>query len=323
MSKSVDDAIRIRDNQRRSRARRKDLIKDLQARVQEYELNGVTATQEMQRAARRVAQENERLRILLARQGVLKDEVDAFLRTYETTESFSEPKVGLSSMTYTSAATPYLNTTGPRSLHTTSPSPAYQQEYGHGPPLAQGSRQPLKIQRQSSHQTDQRGNCGPKTTCGPTTRTPTTAQAEAAIMSRTVEACRQAESYYASPSETDSSPPRPQEDRPAFAYADTTPSMTQRQDCCPSSEPQPEVAMEDPDCPSTADCFCPPTAAIPPPKRGQRVGSDEISCETAASIIAQMRGDGDDAAARVSIGCGPGQSCTIKNSFLMQILDER
>jgi hypothetical protein len=53
------------------------------------------------------------------------------------------------------------------------------------------------------------------------------------------------------------------------------------------------------------------------------IGSDEISCETAATIIAQMRGDGDDIAARASLGCKAGEVCGIKNTILMQIMDER
>jgi hypothetical protein len=61
----------------------------------------------------------------------------------------------------------------------------------------------------------------------------------------------------------------------------------------------------------------------PPTTSGSSNGNDEISCETAAKIISQMRGDGDDAAARASLGCNPGQVCSIKNSFLMQIMDER
>ncbi|KAG9203464.1 hypothetical protein G6514_002831 [Epicoccum nigrum] len=101
----VDDAIRIRDNQRRSRARRKDLIKDLQMRVQEYEQKGVAATQDMQRAARKVVQENERLRALLARHGVLRDEVDSFLRVCEQTEapSSAEPEAMPSLMSRSSS----------------------------------------------------------------------------------------------------------------------------------------------------------------------------------------------------------------------------
>ncbi|KAG7434737.1 hypothetical protein Forpi1262_v003883 [Fusarium oxysporum f. sp. raphani] len=58
-------AVRIRDNQRRSRARHKEYVEGLQKKLQDYERRGVEATLEMQQAARSVAVENSRLKILL------------------------------------------------------------------------------------------------------------------------------------------------------------------------------------------------------------------------------------------------------------------
>ena len=56
------NAARIRDNQRRSRARRKEYTKELEARLREYELKGVKVAQEIQDAARAVVDENRRLK---------------------------------------------------------------------------------------------------------------------------------------------------------------------------------------------------------------------------------------------------------------------
>ncbi|KAF2751683.1 hypothetical protein M011DRAFT_2260 [Sporormia fimetaria CBS 119925] len=80
-SNDTPSSIRIRENQRRSRMRRKELIDHLQAEVKRYELEGVKATQQMQQAARKVAHENIRLRSLLAAYGVSQDEVDSYLRS--------------------------------------------------------------------------------------------------------------------------------------------------------------------------------------------------------------------------------------------------
>ena len=55
-----------RENQRRSRARRKDYVQDLETRLREYERRGVGATVEMQQAARAVEAENSALRSILA-----------------------------------------------------------------------------------------------------------------------------------------------------------------------------------------------------------------------------------------------------------------
>ncbi|KAL9102695.1 MAG: hypothetical protein Q9163_002186 [Psora crenata] len=59
---STLDRIRIRNNQRRARARQKEYIQDLEAKLQNYERKGVEATIEVQNAARSVAEENVRLR---------------------------------------------------------------------------------------------------------------------------------------------------------------------------------------------------------------------------------------------------------------------
>lgn len=69
--------LRIRENQRRSRARRKDHVQELEAKLRQCELQGVEASLEIQLAARRVADENKRLRKLLAQYGA----VDASLGT--------------------------------------------------------------------------------------------------------------------------------------------------------------------------------------------------------------------------------------------------
>lgn len=67
---------RIRDNQRRSRARRKDYLKELEERYRNCEQVGVSASTEIQAAARGVVEENRRLRNLLRAYGVSDAEID-------------------------------------------------------------------------------------------------------------------------------------------------------------------------------------------------------------------------------------------------------
>ncbi|KAI1074971.1 hypothetical protein F5B20DRAFT_420646 [Whalleya microplaca] len=71
---------RVRDNQRRSRARRKEYIQELEKRVRLCELQGVEASFEIQQAARRVAEENKKLRVLLNGQGFSNESINDFLR---------------------------------------------------------------------------------------------------------------------------------------------------------------------------------------------------------------------------------------------------
>ncbi|KAB8230886.1 bZIP transcription factor [Aspergillus alliaceus] len=66
----IDLSQRIRDNQRRSRARRKEYIQNLEQRLHRFEVLGVQATQEVQAAGRKVVVENTHLRSLLKLHGV-------------------------------------------------------------------------------------------------------------------------------------------------------------------------------------------------------------------------------------------------------------
>lgn len=78
-NKTPASSLLNRENQRRSRKRRREFVEDLQRRVLEYEQGGIQATVEMQKAARAVAAENSALRTLLASRGVSEDEIKAFL----------------------------------------------------------------------------------------------------------------------------------------------------------------------------------------------------------------------------------------------------
>ncbi|EPE10621.1 hypothetical protein F503_05716 [Ophiostoma piceae UAMH 11346] len=72
---------RIRDNQRRSRARRKEYQQELEQRVRAFEELGIEASTEVQQAARRVAEENRKLRTLLQNNGISHASIEAYLQT--------------------------------------------------------------------------------------------------------------------------------------------------------------------------------------------------------------------------------------------------
>ncbi|KAI1817917.1 hypothetical protein GGS20DRAFT_581907 [Poronia punctata] len=73
------DQSRNRESQQRSRARRREYVADLEQRVRAFEERGVSATLEMQRAAREVEWVNRRLVELLGSKGVGEAEVREFL----------------------------------------------------------------------------------------------------------------------------------------------------------------------------------------------------------------------------------------------------
>ncbi|CAI6342112.1 unnamed protein product [Periconia digitata] len=71
----AQNLARIRDNQRRSRARRKEYINELEGRLRNCEQAGIEASAEIQNAARRVLEENRKLRLLLHEQGLTDAEI--------------------------------------------------------------------------------------------------------------------------------------------------------------------------------------------------------------------------------------------------------
>lgn len=78
----ITSSVRVRENQRRSRARRKEYIRDLELRVRRFESLGVEATLEVQAAGRKVATENALLRKLLRRHGITQEEISEYIKTH-------------------------------------------------------------------------------------------------------------------------------------------------------------------------------------------------------------------------------------------------
>lgn len=74
-------AARIRENQRRSRTRRKEYVQHLEQRLWSFERLGVAATQEAQIAGREVARENDLLRALLMLHGVTETSIEEYLES--------------------------------------------------------------------------------------------------------------------------------------------------------------------------------------------------------------------------------------------------
>lgn len=81
MSQEKANLARIRDNQRRSRARRKEYLQELEARLRQIDVKCMEASSEIQLAARRVADQNGKLRELLMQHGVGDDSIEAYLQS--------------------------------------------------------------------------------------------------------------------------------------------------------------------------------------------------------------------------------------------------
>ncbi|KAF2268845.1 hypothetical protein CC78DRAFT_529818 [Lojkania enalia] len=77
----AQNLARIRDNQRRSRARRKEYLQELEAKLRNCEQMGIEASAEIQSAARKVLDENRKLRALLRERGVSEAEIATVMGT--------------------------------------------------------------------------------------------------------------------------------------------------------------------------------------------------------------------------------------------------
>ncbi|KAG4436786.1 hypothetical protein IFR05_007720 [Cadophora sp. M221] len=81
---STANLIRVRNNQRRSRARRRDYVAELERKVQECEVNGVPNRSIVpEETLRRLQEENKRLRELLQQAGVEQSVVDHHINGHE------------------------------------------------------------------------------------------------------------------------------------------------------------------------------------------------------------------------------------------------
>jgi hypothetical protein len=82
-------AARLRDNKRRNRQRQKDYTSSLETQLRELQSRGVQATQEVQLSARKVVEENARLKALLRHVGV----EDHVIETWTPDSTGQSPRV--------------------------------------------------------------------------------------------------------------------------------------------------------------------------------------------------------------------------------------
>jgi hypothetical protein len=290
------------------------LIKDLQTRVQEYELKGIAATQDMQRAARKVVQENERLRALLAQHGVLQEEINAYLRSFDQPATPDEAEVTVVRLRSVNSSSEYPP--GPQT-----PNRMYYDSGRAGSVQAHTVKQSFQTSHSRSIQ-PLRSQPGIQKMISAEVVTTSCSNADA----------RANPNPYTITNTYSNTSPNTYNNTNSCASTNkcAKPLPPPRPTCLPQPQPQPQTwepdkppyiqpATEDAECPNTADCFCPPPSA---PARQENRSGLEISCEAAATIIAQMRGDGDRVAAKASLGCRSDEECTIRNSTLMQILDD-
>ncbi|PVH68963.1 hypothetical protein DL98DRAFT_541998 [Cadophora sp. DSE1049] len=71
-------------------------------------------------------------------------------------------------------------------------------------------------------------------------------------------------------------------------------------------------------CPNDDDCFCAPTISH---EQDHASPATEMSCETAASILTDLRGRTDTYSIRISLGCSDTAECMVKTSTVLQMME--
>ena len=221
--------VRNREQQRRSRARRKEHLANLEERVRKYDQDGVKVTAEVQVAARRVAEENQALRALLGGHGVSAAEIDYHLASsrHVSTATSSSPIPPI----------PYSRPSRPL---TAEQRPLY--------PISRSSQHVSELPKPSaSHSTSEEY------------RSPSLPESPGSLTS---------ERHYSAP-----------------------------------------------------DSDTPLDSAVVIRKASPAKADDETSCESAARIIASMRGDEDPETFWSALGCSDSDKCMVKNIKIFQLAD--
>lgn len=84
--------------------------------------------------------------------------------------------------------------------------------------------------------------------------------------------------------------------------ATTTTSCTEESGCCPRPQPVSQPQQQH----------------VPQ----QPKSLDKIHCMEAATILAQIRGQSDISQARSALGCAEGETCMVRNTDLLNLMDE-
>lgn len=87
----TEKALRLRDNKRRHRARRKEYIVELERKASQFQNERVQATIEVQLSARKVVDENRRLRELLHRSGYSDEAINSWVSQPELNTDETNP----------------------------------------------------------------------------------------------------------------------------------------------------------------------------------------------------------------------------------------
>jgi hypothetical protein len=282
----------VRDNQRRSRERRKELIDDLQKRLREYEQKEMQATVAIQLAAQNVARENSRLRELLANKGISNQEIEQFLHTQPQTEP------NLASQHWTKHGQSGSHALQTLESHKINSNTNHMQSSKKGPYSSIGQQPCNELRSFDANETISNAS----DTSSKMMRT------QASTLNLIVKGSEHLQHMTMTPGQNTTraeTTPVYQENRSTWNVSNiisTVDDGNQNHLVSHSLYPSPQ---------DSASC-----------KSIVEQATLDMSCETAATIIAGMRGTGDEEGARIDLGCASAsRECRVSNTKVFQVME--
>ncbi|SPO04110.1 uncharacterized protein DNG_06793 [Cephalotrichum gorgonifer] len=288
-NKTVAAVTRNRDHQRRSRARRREYMEDLQQRLQQYERRGVEASLEMQQASRAVVLENQMLRGLLHARGVSQEEIDVYRQLFSGVGRDAETIPGNDSSRH---AAPIAST---KSRQPSGNTPKYSDVA-----LPEMIATPRRTNIISSPPSTSSSSSTPRTT-------------------EPLEASLSLDAIFIPPAEElEDSTGLGVGSHDNYGGSPRAPHIFRRDptklwDNCPEATTRSGSDI----LPPMPDCYCPPDV----PVTTSSLTMTAVSCEVAVGIIVELRCYMDSAQARELLDCGGIGDCLVQNSKLFRILD--
>ncbi|KAL5091288.1 hypothetical protein Trisim1_003257 [Trichoderma cf. simile WF8] len=285
-----------RESQRRSRARRAELINDLQKQVQDFQRQGASASSEMQRVAQAVTLENQRLRSLLSVHGVSQDEINQFISPPSATSPGSPDGLLESGALKCKAC-------GSTSIM-----------LQHLP----AALSPLQHQHQNYHTTPQvMSDCAlpsPSISCGTVELSRMDSNTDIGISPTAFNSPPASQVLHSGPSARNIQAQKSQK------------SLSQgsnKRQCCGSrsdegDNQQSENSLEVKPHSTTPHSLPNHTA----PTALSSNDSMETSCDTAASILVDLHHGMDNEQARTALGCKGSETCNVSNIRIFQLLEK-
>lgn len=339
-----------RENQRRSRARHRELLEELQGRVRDYERRDAQATLDMQRVAREVAAENAALKGLLAAKGVPPDEVEAHLQAARmAVQTLPQPQLQPQLQPQIMPLNAREDLSDRRDIL---PDPPLRQVY-YDPRLEMSQQQLSRTSPFSSSSI----TATPSISASIPVSRPVSASASVSsraspipIAPKPLQCLQPHASVPISPlsnvvpsrhpqhinSRSEFQPVRPSGcggNGPSLMELDQPVGVPRSQpEPKPAGFPQPEPNQE------PACCLNPRTGQVstcqPQPNPHQQAQvpfasnpsasdpSNKMHCVEAATILARLRGYPDDNIALAALGCSDSKNCMVRNTDLLQLMDD-